>query len=259
MRIRLLISMLCLAVPLQAQLPWNTNLPQRGFALDLLRPKFQGGGTTLTSFAAYASARLAAGNMLVRIEVPFARVAADLTGSSTSFGNPYIGIETSRETGLGFEVGGRVPLASETESAVGLGSFADIVRTEAFLPNTLTLVTRARYRVREANGFTFDAGGGPSLWVPTKGGGDPELILHHHMAAGFRGPNVWGSLGFAGWTILTEDAGGVANRTVNEVGASVGLASGQVRPALHLIVPLDDEYNQAVGIVLGFGVAMALR
>ncbi len=255
----LLLSLLTVASSGAAQMPWSSSLRQGGVSLDILRPKFQGGGTSFVSVAAFFSARLPLGSTTVRIEVPYAGGATDL-GSSSSLGNPYVGLELGGQTGFSGEAGARIPLASDDEDlATTIGWLSDITRAEAFLPNTLTLATRARYRVRAADGFTFDAGGGPSLWVPTKGGGDPELVLHHHMAAGYQGAAVWFAVGFGGWTIITEDAGGVGERTVNQIGASVGLARGQVRPALHLLVPLDDEYNSRIGMVLGMGVAVVLR
>jgi len=260
MRLGILVPILLVASPLAAQMPWTTNLPQRGFSLDILRPKIQGGGTTLTSFAAYAGARFPLGGMSIRFELPYARFAVDGGGgSSSTIGNPYLGLETGAEKGLGFEAGVRVPLASEDEFASEFGSLSDITRLEAFVPNVLTVATRVRWRFQDAGGFTFDAGGGPSLLIPTKGGGDTEIVLHHHMSAGYRGPSVWVAIGFGGWTVITEDMGGVAERTLNEVGASIGLARGQVRPALHIIAPLDDSYNSFVGVVIGLGVAITMK
>ena len=95
--------------------------------------------------------------------------------------------------------------------------------------------------------------------IPTKGGGDPEMILHHHMSAGYTGPDVWAAIAFGGWTFITEDIGGVGERTINEIGASVGIARGPVRPALHVIAPLDDGYNSQVGIVIGLGVSVTMK
>lgn len=246
--------------PLAAQMPWTANLPQRGVALDILRPKMQGGGTSLTSFAVYASGRFPVGGMRIRFELPYSRLSVTGgVGSSSTIGNPYIGIETGGEKGLGFEAGVRAPLASETEFASEFGPLSDITRFEAFVPNALTVVTRARWHFQDVGGFTFDAGGGPSLLIPTKGGGDPEVILHHHMSAGYTGPDVWTAIAFGGWTFITEDIGGVGERTINEIGASVGIARGQVRPALHVIAPLDDGYNSQVGIVIGLGVSVTMK
>ncbi len=251
---------LLLAIAL-TQMPWTTNLPQRGTALDILRPKFQAGGTSLTSVAAYISGRFPTGGIAIRFELPLAYASTSGPFGSTSFtfGNPYVGIESGADTGLAFEAGLRGPAASENEFAAQLGFFSDITRFEAFVPNSATVSGRARWRLHDESGFTFDAGGGPSVVFPTNGQGDAELILHHHMTAGYRGRDAWASVGFGGWTFVTEDAGGVGQRTLNEIGASLGFASGTVRPAVHVIVPLDDEYNALVGVVLGFGVSVAVK
>jgi len=254
-----LLSSAVLPLPLTAQEPWTANVPRRGVALDFLRPKFQGGGTSLTSFAVFLSGRAPMGDKTaIRFELPFARGSTDFGGSSSSLGNPYVGVETGGATGLAYEMGVRGPLASEGEFAVQIGVFSDITRYEAFLPNVATVSARARYRYQGDNGFTFDAGGGPSALFPTKGG-DAELILHHHMSAGYRGPQVWVSVGFGGWTFITEDIGGVGQRTIDQVGLSAGFTTGQVRPALHIIAPLDDEYNSFVGVVIGVGVSVVMK
>jgi len=260
MRVLAAIAVLGLVPPLEAQMPWTIHLPQRGAAIDILRPKFQGGGTSLTSVAVYLSGRVPLGvTSSLRFELPFALLTSSGTSSST-IGNPYIGVEDGHETGLAFEGGLRGPLTSETEyPAAQLGAYSDITRFEAFLPNTVVLSARARYRVSDTSGFMFDAGGGPSGWIPTKGGGQAEVVLHHHMSAGYRGPGTWVAIGFGGWTIITHGTGGVARRTINQVGGSIGFNSGQVRPAVHVIAPLDDGYGSLVGVVVGFGVAIVAK
>jgi len=79
MRLHMLIPILVVASPLSAQVPWTANVPQRGIALDFLRPKFQGGGTSLTSFAAFLSGRFPLGDKAaVRFELrsPVARLTS---------------------------------------------------------------------------------------------------------------------------------------------------------------------------------------
>lgn len=244
--------------PLAAQMPWTANLPSRGLALDILRPSVRAGVTSLAGVAAYVTGRIPTGGYAIRFELPLAYGSSDPT--SFTFGNPYVGIETRRETGPVFELGLRGPLASEDEFAIEIGVLSDITRLlEAFTPNVATIAGQVRWRFRDASGFTFDAGGGPSALFPTKGGGDPELILNHHMMAGYHGKDVWAMAGFAGWTIITADAGGVGERTIDQVGGSFGLASGNVRPAFHVLVPLDNDFNSVLGVVLGLGVSVTMK
>jgi len=253
-RVPIAIAFLAWVQPLPAQMPWTIHLPQRGAAIDILRPKLQGGGSSLTTFAVYLSGRLPlGGTSSLRFELPFA-LASD--ASSSTIGNPYIGVEDGHEKGLSFEAGLRGPLTSETEfPAAEIGAYSDVTRFEAFVPNSAVLSARARYRFTDTSGFIFEAGGGPSGLIPTKGG-NAELILHHHMWAGYRGTDAWMAVGFGGWTIITED-GTIARRTIHQVGGSLGLSSGSVRPAFHVIVPLNA--NSEVGVVLGFGVAIAAK
>lgn len=259
MRVLAILSLLSVGfVPAQAQMPWMANLPSRGLALDILRPSFRSGQTTLTGVAAYISGRFPTGGYAIRFELPLAYGSMDST--SFTLGNPYVGIETGRETGLVLELGARGPLASENEFAFEVGALSDITRSlEAFTPNVATIAGKVRWRFRDASGFTFDAGGGPSVLFPTKGGGDAELILNHHMMAGYHGKDVWAMAGFGGWTIITEDAGGVGERTIDQVGGSFGFASGNVRPAFHVLVPMDNDFNSVVGIVLGLGVSVTMK
>jgi hypothetical protein len=246
-----------LALLTLAQMPWTANLPARGVAFDILRPSFREGFTSATGAAAFISGRLPTGGVAIRVELPLAYGSMD--NSSFSFGNPYVGVETARETGLIFELGARGPLASDGEIATQVGALSDIDRYFAFAPDVATIEGRVRWRLRDTSGFTFDAGGGPSTLFPTQGGGDDiELILHHHMMAGYNGKDVWVLLGFAGWTFITEDLGGVGERTIDEVGASFGL-TGKVRPAFHVLVPLDNDFNSAVGVVFGVGVAIPIK
>lgn len=242
------------------QMPWTAHLPQHGAAIDLLRPKFESGATSLASFAAYASARMPLGGSNLRVELPFARVATTSGGSSTSFGNPYIGLEVGGETGLIHEAGIRGPLASDDEFATQVGALSDITRLEAFLPSLATISLRSRYRFRDpgGTGFMFDAGGGPSVWVPTERG-DAELVLHHHMMAGYWGSSAWFLVGFGGLTAISENEGSIADRTLHQAGASFGFTSGKARPALHVIVPLQTGFGSNVQIVLGLGVAITLQ
>lgn len=247
-----------LALPVQAQMPWTANLPSQGLALDFLRPKFGAGATALTSGALFLSGRFAVGtNAAFKFELPYARFAQSGFSSST-IGNPYIGAEFGTARSTSFELGVRVPLTSESEVAQIMGLYSDVLRAEAFFPNVLSVMARVRFHRDYPTGLTLDAGGGPSVWAPTKGGGDPEVVLHQHVSGGYRGAKAWLSFGLGGLLIITED-GDFAERTIYQVGMSAGLSQGQVRPALHLILPLESDINANVDMVLGLGVAIALR
>lgn len=249
--------MLALFLVVLAQSPTTANLPTTGIALDVLRPKFRGGETTLLSGVAIVSGRTRIGGMRLTFELPIARVETEFIPASTAIGNPYLGLELGGETGLSGSVGARFPLAPDDEAAsFTTGIYSDVSRIEQFRFNTLTVQGAVRYRVHNPNGFTFDAGGGPAVWVPTEGGGEAELVLHHDISAGYRGSVLWFGAGFSGWTWMTKGFGGVGERTAHQFNVSIGGARGHVRPAVHLILPIDELYNSNVGYVLGFGIAV---
>jgi hypothetical protein len=241
-----------------AQMPWTASLPTHGLSLDFLRPKFDGGQTSLTSAAAFLSGRFPAGGVSIKFELPYARLS-NSGSSSATFGNPYVGVETGRPSDhIIFEGGFRFPATSEIEFASIMGFYSDVTRFEAFLPDVLTFAGRVRYRRADPSGLTVDAGLGPSIWVPIQSGsGDTEVVLHHHFSAGYRGPTAWMAFGVGGLLIATEE-GSLAERTIYQLGASAGLSRGKVRPALHLIIPLDEDIKTDVDMVIGLGVALAL-
>lgn len=246
-----------LAILVLAQMPWTSHLPQRGIALDVLRPKFEGGETSTTSAAAYLGGRFpTGGSFSLRVEVPYAHLGATGVSSST-LGNPYIGLETTQER-VTYELGFRPALASDDEFATELGLYSDIMRFPAFLPHVATLSGRITYRNQTSTGVTVEAGGGPSVWIPTAGG-DTELIVDHYASVGYRGTKVWTAFGFGGLLSVTSDDGGLAERTIYQLGASVGLTSGPVRPALHAILPLDDAITSTVNYVIGLGISVPIQ
>jgi len=241
------------------QTPTMSNVPPHGFAIDILHPHFRGSsGVSFLSSGVYLTGRMPLNNARLRFELPFAYLDADF-GSSSSFGNPYVGIEWGKDSALSYAVGARFPLASDEESAVFVGAYADFTRYAAFLPDVASFDGDIRYHIYNPNGFTFEVGGGPQVWFPTQGGGDAELFVTHHLSAGYRSQDVWLAAGFSGITIISEDVGGIGERTINELNAAVGMATGKTRVVLHLILPLDEEYNSDVGYVVGLGVGFGFK
>jgi hypothetical protein len=245
-----------LAILALAQMPWSTTLPSRGVALNFLRPKFDVGGTSLTSGAAFLSGRFpTGGDFSLRVEVPFAHL--DVSGSTSSaFGNPYIGLE-QRQAEWTFDLGFRPALTPDDEFAAQVGLVTDVTQIEAWIPHAATLATRAAYRHQSTTGMTTELGFAPELWIPTQGG-DVEFVINHFGSLGYRGSKVWTALGIGGVLSLTAD-GDFGERSFYQLGGSVGLTQGQVRPAVHFIVPLDDAVNDLVDFAIGVGVGVAIK
>lgn len=62
-------------------------------------------------------------------------------------------------------------------------------------------------------------------------------------------------LGLTGRALLTGD-GGFAERTVHQVGGTVGYDFGSVRPMVELRVPLDEGLREVVPYTIGVGVVI---
>lgn len=245
-----------LAIVALAQMPWTTTLPPHGVAFNFLRPKFAAGGTSLTSGAAYLSGRFpTGGGWSLRLEAAYAHLdASGLT--SSAFGNPYIGLETTRGNWT-FDLGFRPAMTPDDEFAVELGLYSDITQIETWLPHVATLSTRFTYHSQASTGMTFDLGLAPAGWIPTEGG-DVEVVLTHYASLGYAGSNVWTALGLGGVLGVTAD-GDFGERTFYQLGGSVGLTRGQVRPALHFLLPLDDAISNDVDFMIGIGVGIAIK
>jgi len=245
--------MIALLAIVLAQTPTTANLPATGIAIDVLRPSFRGSvDRSLISAAAYLSGRAPIGRAHLLFEVPFAHQDTEFSGSSTMVGNPYVGIELAAATGVSAALGVRLPAVGQEDEASELGLYADLSRAAAFVPDIATLQGLIRYRTQSAEGYTVDISGGPALWLATEEGDDTQVVLHHQLSAGYRGRSVWVAAGISGLSLLSESND---DRTVLELNASLGATRGGVRPAIHFILPISEDYRSTVSYVLGFGVA----
>lgn len=241
-----------------AQTPWVPPADGTQLGVEVLKPHFQSPG--ISAEVLFVSARVPLGPSLRLVsEVPLVHASVDFFGTSesqTAIGNPYLGLEWER-AGFTLAFGARAPLADQDKDlALETGLFTDFDRWSAFLPDVIPVTAMAGYRMR-ARGFAFRAGLGPEALLNT-GDGDSELMARYVMQAWYDGSVVATGVGFRGATFVTEDLGGVGQRTFDQVGAFLRLTFGQVRPALQVQVPLDNGLNDAVGIVYGLSVAVEI-
>ena len=249
-----------------AQIPKPANLPGSSIALDILRPHFIPGATSLLSVAAFASGRLAVGPAYLFVELPFFNVdpsPPSAAGPTSTIGNPYVGIEfgdrrLGGHTRLSATAGVRLPLLTQDDEARTIGSYVDVSRFEAFRANTLSIQSALRFRAQNNDGFFVAASGGPTIWMPRRSSAKTDLVLHHELSVGHQGSAAWFAAGYTGLSILTETAAAVGELTFGELYLSIGGARGSVRPVLHVMLPLDEEYSAFIGSVVGFGVAIGL-
>ncbi|MGH7673644.1 MAG: hypothetical protein ACREMV_00100, partial [Gemmatimonadales bacterium] len=207
-----------------------------GVTLQLLRPDFRFAGVENPSFTAFLGARARLGGTLRLVaELPFALVDDPVSGSTV--GNPYLGVRFGA-TGDGAwgEFGLRAPLSSdegEGAQAALFGFLSDPARLEAFATNVTMLSGLAGYRSTSADGLVIEAGGGPAALIPTGDGGDVELVLHFLLRAGWDEGAVRILGGFSGVTLLTENVGGVAERTIDQFTVTADIGRGAARPQLY--------------------------
>jgi hypothetical protein len=244
-----------LAMLLVLQMPWTANLPDKGVTLDLFRPHPASGSSSLTSGTAYFGGRIPLGGVAIRFELPVAHLSA-YGRTNTALGGPYVGIETNHPT-FNVEAGFRPAVGPEGQTATALGYFTDISRSEAFLPHFGVVTARLKYRHRTSRGFTIAVGAGPSVWQPTNGFGNPEIALHQSVFLGYTVPRWRTEVGVNGVVVVTN-TGQFQNRSLYQVGASLAYTAARVRPAVHVILPLNNVVSNVTDVVLGLGIAVAI-
>jgi len=128
---------------------------------EMLRPTIEGVDQKFYSAAFFLSGRAAvmshvASSRSSLCDLKSTEMGTDINGfeivaetSSSTFGNPYLGIETSAASSPIFvEVGARIPLASDKQfPAFVTGYFSDVIREDAFLPKIASIV--AAFNLRE--------------------------------------------------------------------------------------------------------------
>ena len=268
MRRRPVVSVLALAAllvaaaaPASAQSIWLDRSVPKSIHLELAKPLYEGDGDGFFTFNTYLSARLPLGDGNVSFvgELPVATLSIDSEfddESSTAFGNPYLGIESNvrGESGGWFELGARLPTASDDEFAALTGAFADLDRWEAFFPNAMYIHGAGHWRkVPREGGVGADFRLAPQLWIPTEDDGETELFATYGAQILFQATSARGGAGLTGRWFVTDDGEGDA--TSHQVEAAFDFLSGSVRPGLTFRVPLEDTFltpDAMVGVTLNF-------
>lgn len=248
-----------------AQSLWLPRDRDHTVSLEMLHPSLEGFDSDLLSGAFFLAGRVAVSPRIAVVgELPYAKLkgvgyGTDIYGneifedfSSSTIGNPYLGIETTIASGPVFiEFGGRPPLASEVDIEAELtGAFADVTRWDAFLPNVASI--QAAFNVREVtpSRVEYRLRLSPLLEIPTEGFGEDELYALYSFLIGYHGATVRVGAGMSGRALLTEDYGNLGQRSVNQLELHSDFLSGSIRPALDLRLPLGTLSN-SVPLVLG--------
>lgn len=261
--VALLMALGGLAPAARAQSIWLDRTEPKAVHLEIAKPLFGGApGVGFFTVAGFFSTRLPLGERLSFVgELPLATFSFDSPSlfvddeTSTTIGNPYLGIQTRAggETGGWLEFGVRVPLASDDESATISGGAADIDRWEAFLPNTFVVRAAGHWRDdprRDGVGADFRVA--PTLWISDDFADDVELFSTYGVQVLFHNEEARAGFGLTGRWLLTDDSA-VALNSTHQFEAAIDFLRGDVRPGMTLRIPLDDDgfFGSSVDAVFG--------
>ena len=224
---------------------------------------------SLMSSAAYLSGQVPASDLfLFRIEFSASMVRIDEVDNFSGyhgtgdlkgdFGSIFLGMETGgNQWPLVVELAVRIPIDSLKQGATyGLGRIADISRLEAFLPNTRTfslgilkhhnlsrhLIVTGRLRFSLIDFVYID--------------NDPFKLLHYSPQLRYQenGHTIYG--GFVGYHWFDEKLG---VRSSNNVRLGASYRFGQIRPGLHIDLPIDKGLGDQTGFILGLNLSIDFR
>lgn len=265
-----------IAVPALAQSVWLPVSRAPSMSLEGFKPVLDEGNRNFTpaTSAFFLSGRMPVGeNVMVTAELPFAHAGVKLsafggtgTESSTTLGNPYLGVETaSAASPVIADLGIRLPLrksrASESSAAI-VGFLSDIDRMEAFREDLLSIGGHVGMRSQQASGLYLHARGGPIIWFNTADdhpGDNTEIFLDYVAQAGYDVGRYALISGLSGRTLATADEGSWSDRSMHQLGISGSVAFGSVRPGIQLRFPLDRDLDETLRYVIGLNLTVQLR
>ena len=261
------------STPAAAQSLWMQRDGDHTVLLELLRPNIEEVNSELLSGAFFLSGRtrVSSGISLVG-ELPYLRHASSFMGtdmdgnevmvelSSSTIGNPYVGMEARLGSGPAFlEVGGRPPFASDEEpdedpDAVLTGFLSDVTRMGAFLPDVASIQVGINLREVTESKLAYRVRLSPMVAIPSQSGADPELFAMYSFQIGYHGSLARMGAGMSGQALVTEDFGNLGNRTRNHLEIHADFLPGAIRPGLDVQLPFGSEAS-LVPVVVGASVS----
>ncbi len=276
----LVLVLLLLPLAATAQNVWTSERGGSVVALEYMRPAFTNNTTpalTAQTFTLTGRFQLHSGD-IVKFELPYATAHQDdmtfsypspyglvtykYAGiSSNAVGNLYAGIELrSEESKSSFDLGLRLPMTSDKETAPFMGIMTDVDRYEAFVPHLLAMNALYNYTSKSDEKLAFRFRFGPTLWVNTKsnsGSDDTEVLLAYSLQGGIQTETFDCIASYAGRMIVTE-SGELSKRMFHQLGVLASANIGIIHPGLYYRVPLDDKLKNVITGVLGVSLGVEL-
>lgn len=249
----LLLFMLLAATPAAAQNLTPEPFTDREVGIEFLRPMFEDDDLDALSFATYFYTRIPIGSVHLLADLPFVRMSADGL-SSTGLGNLMVGLSGTRGKGTMYGTV-RFPTASDDEPANLLAILGDIQRVEAWLPDVTTLSVGAILRDNRPSGHGFHFLLGAAFLLPDEG--ENEVVLDYGAQWVYRPSALGLTVGLQGRAGVTGD-GDFGERTLHDLRLRVDYTSGQLRPAIGLAVPFDEDVREVLNAVLRLGLQVGI-
>ncbi len=250
-----------------AQVNWMSPLHEPGVSLEISKVSFDADQHLSFFTMQYTLASRIALNerTFFLLEAPFAHAgyknkyayyAPDqYSYSQTSFGNPYIGMESSFPgSSLIFQLGLRLPLATyDNWGALGFGYLAARDRWEAYFPKLTTIEMGFGFRDVRAGQNRFQFLLNPTVMVPEHG--DAELLADCNAEFWLTSQKVRTGFGLTGRFIATE-SGSFSERTEFLAGVSLSATVGRFHPGVHLRVPFDESVQDVINYTYGLNLTV---
>ena len=250
--------------PAGAQSLWMQRDADHTVSLEFLRPSLEGADSDLLSGAFFLTGRAALSPRIAIVgELPYVSHSSTQTGtdflgneittsvSSSTIGNPYVGMEARLGNGPAFlELGARPPLASDDEfEAFVTGFTSDVTRTMTFLPDVASIQMAINLREITPSKLAYRVRLCPTVAIPTEGSDDVELFTMYSIQIGYQGSAVRVGGGMSGEALVTEDFGNLGSRTRNQLELHADFLRGSIRPGLDLHIPLGTEADLVPAVV----------
>lgn len=259
------------ATGLSAQTDWLRRTDGSSVAFEYLSPNFKAEASffRISGFVLVASARVAIGEDLsLMVDLPYSQSTTEFsffgptqTTTERAFANPYVGVEFSSPASNSFgTVGMFLPiLKSNKIGAVTATVVGDYVHYGRYIPEYVNLHTGYYYHPRPESGLTFLLGGGPSVWIPTGGGGsDTELFVDYRGGIGFMtgvlnlGVTLYGLWFVTQNDVFSSDA--FRHHLQMEANARIGI----FQPGLYMRIPLGSDLSDFITNTFGARVGVSI-
>jgi hypothetical protein len=244
--------------PVHAQSVWLDRDHRSSVLVETYFPTFDGSDSHFPSWVWFAATRLPIGQTTWFVgELPYASGRFGTTVRQSSIGNPYLGIELApRARGFRADLGVRVPLES-TDKLIPfvMGFYTDIGRSEAFVPDQLTVRLGLHYhRPGDAlSRMAYDVRLVPTGWIKTGDAllAESEFFLGYGGTVQYVGDEVRVGGGLTGRWNVTSEVGGFSENSVHQLDLAADFLHGAVRPGVQLKVPLDHDLSDYIDTTFG--------